>query len=175
MLQDDRRCNGKTDENDAELDKVGNLIRDHAAEGRVEDGDEAGQQQADGGFATGGAANAESCAQVVVALESLGLPLTDSRFVKNGATVLNALLSYQLSDGSFCHVKDGGSNLMATEQSLYALAAVKRAEQGESGLYVMEGLETASRNTSEVGTLIVGWSAWTIAAVALTAAFASPK
>ena len=47
MLQDDRRCNGKTDENDAELDKVGNLIRDHAAEGRVEDGDEAGQQQAD--------------------------------------------------------------------------------------------------------------------------------
>lgn len=52
---------------------------------------------------------------------------------------------------------------MATEQSLYALAAVKRAEQGESGLYVMEGLETASRNTSEVGTLIVGWSARTIA------------
>ena len=39
----------------------------------------------------------------------------------------------------------------------------------------MEGLETASRNTSEVGTLIVGWSARTIAAVALTAAFASPK
>ncbi len=134
-----------------------------------------GQQQADGGFATGGAANAESCAQVVVALESLGLPLTDSRFVKNWATVLNALLGYQLTDGSFCHVKDGGSNLMATEQSLYALAAVKRAEQGESGLYVMEGLETASRNTSEVGTLNVGWSARTIAAVALTAAFASPK
>ena len=52
---------------------------------------------------------------------------------------------------------------------------VIRAEQGESGLYVMEGLETASRNTSEVGTLIVGWSARTIAAVALTAAFASPK
>lgn len=101
-----------------------------------------GQQQGDGGFAAKGTANAESCAQVVVALESLDLPLTDSRFVKNGATVLNALLGYQLPDGSFCHVKDGGSNLMATEQSLYALAAVKRAELGQSGLYEMEALET---------------------------------
>ena len=31
---------------------------------------------------------------------------------------------------------------MATEQSLYALAAVKRAELGQSGLYEMEELET---------------------------------
>lgn len=101
-----------------------------------------GQQQGDGGFAAKGTANAESCAQVVVALECLGLPLTDSRFVKNGATALDALLGYQLPDGSFCHEKNSGSNLMATEQSLYALAAVKRAELGQSGLYEMEELET---------------------------------
>ena len=101
-----------------------------------------GQQQGDGGFAAKGTANAESCAQVVVALECLGLPLTDSRFVKNGATALDALLGYQLPDGSFCHGKNSGSNLMATEQSLYALAAVKRAELGQSGLYEMEELET---------------------------------
>lgn len=101
-----------------------------------------GQQQGDGGFAAKGTANAESCAQVVVALECLGLPLTDGRFVKNGATALDALLGYQLPDGSFCHGKNSGSNLMATEQSLYALAAVKRAELGQSGLYEMEELET---------------------------------
>lgn len=100
-----------------------------------------GQQQGDGGFAAKGTANAESCAQVVVALECLGLPLTDSRFVKNGATALDALLGYQLPDGSFCHGENSGSNLMATEQSLYALAAVKRAELGQSGLYEMEELE----------------------------------
>ena len=47
VLQDDRGGDRQADENDAELDEVGDLVRDHAAEGGIEDGDKAGQQQAD--------------------------------------------------------------------------------------------------------------------------------
>ena len=101
------------------------------------------QQNGDGGFSTGGAATAESCAQVLIALCELGIDPTDSRFVKNGHTVLDALLSYQQADGGFAHVKGGGSNQMATEQALCALAARLRAERGQSGLYHMEGAGTA--------------------------------
>ena len=41
-------------------------------------------QQNDGGFTSWGAANSESCAQVIVALTALGIdPAKDSRFIKN--------------------------------------------------------------------------------------------
>lgn len=95
------------------------------------------RQNADGGFSSGGVASAESCAQMMVALCELGLDLEDPRFVKNGKTLLDALLSYHLSDGSFCHVPGGSSNLMATQQALLALAALERARTGANGLYDM--------------------------------------
>ena len=47
VLQHDRGRDGEADEDDAELDEVGDLVSDHAAEGGIEDGDKAGQQQAD--------------------------------------------------------------------------------------------------------------------------------
>lgn len=94
-------------------------------------------QEADGGFSTGGAATCESNAQVLVALAELGISLDDSRFVKNGNTALDALLTYANADGSFRHALDGDANEMATEQALYALAAVKLAESGKS-LYKMD-------------------------------------
>ena len=50
-------------------------------------------QQNDGGFTSWGAANSESCAQVIVALTALGInPAKDSRFIKNGASVLDLSL-----------------------------------------------------------------------------------
>ena len=72
-----------------------------------------------------------------MALEELGISLDDSRFVKNGNTALDALLTYANADGSFRHTMDGDANEMATEQALYALAAVKLAESGKS-LYKMD-------------------------------------
>ena len=60
-------------------------------------------QDSKGGYASWGTTNVESVAQVVVALCELGVSLDDSRFVKNGKSVLDKLLTYQLSDGSFCH------------------------------------------------------------------------
>ncbi len=85
-----------------------------------------GQQGADGGFGAWGVPSGESCAQMVVALGMLGVPLDDPRFVKNGKTALDALLTYQLPSGGFCHVQGGGEDAMASEQGLYALASVGR-------------------------------------------------
>ena len=97
-----------------------------------------GLQNADGSFSTYGEATAESCAQVLTALCQLGISPEDKRFVKKGYTVVDALLGYRLSNGSFCHTKGSKANLMATEQSFYALAALRRMSAGQSALYAMK-------------------------------------
>ena len=83
-------------------------------------------------------ASCESVAQVIVALAELGISLDDSRFVKNGKTLLDALLQFQQADGGFSHLVDGETDLLATEQAFYALVAANRVAQGESSLYRMK-------------------------------------
>ena len=88
------------------------------------------QQKADGGFGSWGTVNSESCAQVICALTACGVnPNTDKRFVKNGKSVIDGLMSfYDEKAGGFRHVNtaSGGYepvvNQMATEQAYYALA-----------------------------------------------------
>ena len=95
-------------------------------------------QRGDGGFGSWGTVNSESCAQVIVALTALGIdPATDSRFVKNGSTVLGALAGFYVDGGGFKHTADGERNGMATEQGYYALAAYYRFLNGQTSLYNM--------------------------------------
>ncbi|MCU6725818.1 GATA Zn-finger-containing transcription factor [uncultured Clostridium sp.] len=95
-------------------------------------------QKSNGSFATYGSESSESCAQVIVALTAMGIdPNTDSRFVKNGKSVVDALLTYANADGSFRHVLDGDANQMATEQAYYALTAYERFTGGKTRLYDM--------------------------------------
>lgn len=96
-------------------------------------------QDENGGYASWGTTNSESCAQVLVALCELGISLDDTRFVKNGKSLLDNLLSFRQTDGGFLHVADGetGNNLMSTEQGFYALTAALRAQNGKSSLYRM--------------------------------------
>ena len=95
-------------------------------------------QRNDGGFGSWGTVNSESCAQVIVALTALGIdPATDSRFVKNGSTVLGALAGFYVDGGGFKHTADGERNGMATEQGYYALAAYFRFLNGQTSLYDM--------------------------------------
>ena len=98
------------------------------------------RQNENGGYQYSAAeqASCESVAQVIVALAELGISLDDSRFVKNGKTLLDGILQFQQTDGGFSHLIDGETDLLATEQAFYALVAAKRLTEGESSLYNMK-------------------------------------
>ena len=96
------------------------------------------QQDASAGYASWGTTNSESCVQMIVALCELGIPLDDSRFVKNGKTMLDNLMTFYLPGNGFLHTADGsGSNQMASEQAFYGLIAAQRARAGRNSLYRM--------------------------------------
>lgn len=94
-------------------------------------------QEPNGAYLSWDEENSESVSQVIVALTELGISLDDERFVKNGQTLPQVLERFACEDGSYRHTLNGSSDEMATEQALYALAAIHRAETGETTLYDM--------------------------------------
>lgn len=97
-----------------------------------------GLQLPAGGFSSWGTVNAESIAQVIVALTGLGIdPATDSRFVKPEGNAVSALLEFADPDGGFRHVLAGAVDGMATDQGGYALVAYDRFVNGRNSLYAM--------------------------------------
>jgi len=95
-------------------------------------------QSKDGGFSGWGSENVESTVQVLVALCELGIPIDDVRFVKDGNTLIDSILSFRNPDGSFRHIDDGsGNSLMSAEQALYGLVAAQRALENKNSLYRM--------------------------------------
>ncbi len=111
-------------------------------------------QDADGGYASWGTANSESIVQVIVALCELGIDIEDSRFVKNGNTLLDNLMTYRNNDGSFRHTSDGsGSDQMAAEQGFYGIVAVMRAMQGKNSLYRMSDCSIRVSGNAGVDTI----------------------
>ena len=114
-------------------------------------------QRNDGGFGSGGTVNSESCAQVIVALTALGIdPTADSRFAKNGSTVLDALAGFYVTGGGFKHTADGERNGMATEQGYYALAAYYRFVNAQTRLYDMSDV------TIQIDSHTHAFGAWTV-------------
>lgn len=107
-------------------------------------------QDSKGGYASWGTTNVESVAQVIVALCELGMDLNDSRFVKNGHTLTENLLSFRQANGGFYHVLDGsdGNNQMSAEQGFYALVAIDRSENGKNSLYRMGDVTKATTKPS---------------------------
>ncbi len=81
------------------------------------------KQQEDGGYISFGTANPESAAQVLIALSSLGIDVTDTRFVKNGKNIIDGIVKYKLADGSFSHTYGGDSNDTATVQAYLSLSS----------------------------------------------------
>ncbi len=111
-----------------------------------------------GGFASMGANNSESCAQVLVALCAVGIdPQRDDRFIKPGGGIVNNLLSYHVEGSGFMHVKAGETNNggaeagtvngMATEQGFYALTAYKRLLDRKTCLYNMSDTQLKKGET----------------------------
>ena len=108
--------------------RVGSEKRDKRAEGAIDRAIEwlSGQQQEDGGFGS-----SESTAQVMIALGCLGRdPAADADFIKGDNSVVDGLMTFHV-DGGFCHEKDGEEDIMATEQALMGLDAMKMAQDGK--------------------------------------------
>lgn len=100
-------------------------------------------QDENGIFSTGELKTSESCSQVIVTLSGLGInPNDDPRFIKNGNSAVDGLLSFKASDGGFIHagtVKK--SNALATQQGYYALVAFDRMLSGSRSLFDMSDTE----------------------------------
>lgn len=93
-------------------------------------------QLSSGGFTASGDETSESVSQVIIALCSIGIdPRSDRRFLKNGSSPVDALMSFRQNDGGFAHLQGGGSDSIAGEQALCALVALKRLENGMARLY----------------------------------------
>ena len=121
-------------------------------------------QRSDGGFDSWDTVNSESCAQVIVALTALGIdPTADSRFVKNGHTVLDALAGFYVTGGGFRHTAGGERNDMATEQGYYALAAYYRFANTQTRLYDMSDVTIQTGGSNAPATGDTGVLVWVIA------------
>lgn len=112
-----------------------------------------------GGFSSWGTTNSESDAQVLLALTTLGIDArTDTRFIKNGRTVIDALSNYYLTDSAygagFCHVRAGDGNNgggaadtwndMATDQAMEALISYIRTSNGKNQIFDMSDVDIKS-------------------------------
>lgn len=87
-----------------------------------------GAQEPDGRFDDGYGPDANVAAMAVMGLCAAGVnPDTDARFIKDGVSALDALLSFALTDNSGFGYNDNASiNAYATEQAFRALLAAKQ-------------------------------------------------
>ncbi len=96
-------------------------------------------QEGDGGYASEGTQNSESAVQVLVGLSELGISVDDPRFVKNGKTLVDNILSFSKGDGGFSHtLGTADNNHMSTEQVFCGLVAVQRLLDGKKSFYRMD-------------------------------------
>ncbi len=113
------------------------------------------QDKRDATFASWGYTNAESIAQVIVALTSMGInPITDKNFVKNNLSTLDALTTFYDKDTSmFKHTwnlkAEDSANGMTLEQAYYALVSYSRLLKGQTSLYDMSDVELKKIESTE--------------------------
>ncbi len=113
------------------------------------------QQNADGSFSDlWSGANSNSTAMVAIALAAAGVDVeNDARFIKNGSSTIDGLLSFALSDNSgFGHTDNNTLSDYSTEQAFRALIALSGAmkEGNAYNVYDFNGIElTPAREAGE--------------------------
>jgi len=123
------------------------------------------QQAPDGAFINYGQENAESTAQVVIALCALGADTQgDTRFVKNGQNAVDGLLRFRRTDGTFVHqMSDTSGDFIATEQAMIALLALNKESGGGGSIYDLTGYNPPAAYSGKTF-IIIGLGAAAIAA-----------
>ena len=96
-------------------------------------------QTENGGFINYGVENAESAAQIIIMMTMLDIELTDSRFVKNGNTVLDSMLSFRCENGGFSHAIGAEASAQPTAQAYLAFCALENGS-----FYGLNGLDELS-------------------------------
>ena len=110
------------------------------------------RQNPTGGFSSFGVESAESTAQVILALSSLGIDCTaDERFSQYGVNPLEVLERYRLPDGSFSHTEGGESNQTATVQVFSALISYLRMAEQKTPFYVLDRTDPGPETGPESG------------------------
>ena len=112
-----------------------------------------------GGFPYGSGETSESCAWAIVALTTWGInPDTDARFIKNGKSAVDNLLSYYIEDKAMFAHQGTEPNAMATDQACYALVAYQRFINNQTALYDMSDVtfENVTENDSKTPSASLG-------------------
>lgn len=106
------------------------------------------------GYISYGAENAESTAQVILALTALGIdPEKDERFMRNGNTLLTEIDRFVQADGTYGHLlADAGGDLLATAQTMHALISVQRLRDGQEWVFCFNDYK--GPNQEEAGNVI---------------------
>lgn len=113
---------------DGRIDGNDPAKRDGRAEGAIDRAVEwlSAKQLDDGSFG-----NAESTAQVMIALGCLGRdPSADGDFIKGDNSLFEGIMVFHVDRG-FCHEAGGEEDIMPTEQALMGLGAIKMARDGQ--------------------------------------------
>lgn len=117
-------------------------------------------QQDNGGFMSWGTVNSESCAQVIVALTSLGIdPAADSRFIKNGASPLDGLCAFACVGGGFRHSDElpepPAVAPTVTKQTAPVTAAARQSHPNSVTASQVNPDRTAAKQVASDGAIVV--------------------
>lgn len=111
-------------------------------------------QTESGGFRSYGVENAESAAQVLMALSLLQIDSsTNALFTKNGHTLFDSLSSFEVSDGAYSHEHGGEPDTLASSQIYLAYACFLHRDRFEirnEGSDSDDNSNPASSQTSDV-------------------------
>ena len=107
----------------------------------------ASQNAETAGFGFMGSDSAETISMAIIGLTALGVDPCGADFIKQGKTMLDALLTFVNPDGGM-RAWDGNSNILTTCQSLSALEAYARFTGREAAFYDFSDLTNVPDTTA---------------------------
>ena len=108
----------------------------------------ASMQQEDGTYLDGNKTSSTAVSKVLTALIVLDIPLDDERFVKSGETIDEVLLGFTRVDGGFGEARLDDSDVVATENAILALSALKNEKNPYQLMFYLENAGNSFENVT---------------------------